>query len=143
MSDVLGLVARNGQDVVAAEWGAHLQSIKDALDAVSNELEREAGYVFLANDKGNKHGFGTIDRMRDLSRMDQMLPKETLDLYNKAHSSMNQLKTSKRSASKSTRKSKRGKPNSAKQPKLQKCALCGGFGHVAGDANCKAVPKTN
>ena len=119
LSDVLGLVARNGQDVVAAEWGAHLQSIKDALDAVSNELEREAGYVFLANDKGNKHGFGTIDRMRDFARMEELVPKATMDLYNKAHTSMNSLKSVKRSTQKSKKQKKKG-PNAGGKPKLNR-----------------------
>ena len=74
--------------------------------------------------------------------MDELLPKSTMDLYSRAHSSMNTLKSGgKRGGGEGGGKPKKKKANQAQKPHLPKCALCGQFGQVAGDANCKAVPK--
>ena len=142
LATVLANIARQGQDVVAADWKASQHAMKDAVDELCREIEQEIIYINLANDKGNKHGYGTIERMRDFARMEEMVPKATLELYNKAHTSMNALKSGGRGGKKQNKRARKNKPSAAGKPKLAKCALCGGFGHVAGDANCKAVPRT-
>ena len=141
LPDFLAELQRDGYDATAASWRASQFAIKDAVDTLTSELVKEVGYVFLANDRGNKHGYGTIDRMRHFAKMEELVPKATLDLYNKAHTSMNSLKSVKRAGQKSKKQKKKG-ANSGGKPKLARCALCNGFGHVAGDANCKAVPRT-
>ena len=142
LGDVLNDVARDGQGVVAANWKASQHAVKDALDELTEEIKKEIRYIHLANDRGNKHGYGTIERMRDFERMEELVPKATMDLYTKAHASMNTLKSGSRGGRRGGKRAKKGKPSHAGKPKLAKCALCGGFGHVAGDANCKAVPRT-
>ena len=137
--DFLAYFQRHGHDATADAWLTSQLGIRAAVDALKDEINKEIGYTFLANDRGNRHGYGTIDRMRDFSRMEAFLPKATMDLYQKAHSSMNTMKAAKKSGGKP--KKARKKQNHSNKPKLAKCALCGGFGHVAGDANCKAVPK--
>ena len=143
LARVLADIQRDWQDVVAATWKASQHAVKDALDELTKKIKDEINYLWLANDRGNKHGFGTIERMRDFARMEEMVPKATLDLYAKAHSSMNTLKSGGgRGGKRGGKRAKKNKPSHAGKPKLAKCALCGGFGHVAGDANCKAVPRT-
>ena len=142
LPDFLAELQRDGYDATAANWRASQFAIKEAIDTLTAELKKEEGYVFLANDRGNKHGYGTIDRMRDFAKMEELVPKATLDLYNKAHTSMNSLKSVKRSGQKSKKQKRKSGGNANAKPKLARCALCNGFGHVAGDANCKAVPRT-
>ena len=74
--------------------------------------------------------------------MEELIPKATLELYNKAHTSMNSLKSAKRPAKAKKKWVGKKNANHAAEPKLARCALCNAFGHVAGDANCKAVPRT-
>ena len=76
-------------EATKTSWDSSKETIKGAVDALFKEIDQEIAYVFLANDKGNKHGFGTIERMRDYAKMEELVPKATLDLYAKAHSSMN------------------------------------------------------
>ena len=92
LNDLLARRDAVGHDQLARDWLTSQLGIRSAIDALKNEINNEISYVFLANDRGNKFGYGTIDRMKDFSRMEQLVPKPMLDLYSKAHSSMNTLK---------------------------------------------------
>ena len=109
-----------------AAGDTHGWVVKEALDKLEAEIDREAQFVVLANDKGNKHGYGTIDRMRDFAKMEAMVPKATLDLYNKAHTSMNTMKLVKRPVKKKNKK--KGATSHTNKLKLTCCACAMGSG---------------
>ena len=135
---------KDGHDKFAKDWMAGQMLVKSCLDKLRRELKHELSMLELANDKSNRHGFGTIERMRALQRMEATVPKELMDLYNRASSSMDKIKSAKKRGGGGGGRGggKRRRPNAANKPKLPVCAVCGVKGHVAGDAACKAA-KSN
>ena len=132
---------RDGHAKFAKDWMASQMLIKSCLDNLRREIRHEVAMLELANDKSNRHGFGTIERMRSLQRMESTVPKELLDLYNRASSSMDKLKTAKKRGGGGGGRggTKRRRPNPKQKPNLPACAVCGIRGHAAGDAACKAA----
>ena len=135
-----------GHDVFATTWMASQMVIRESLDTLKAEIKREISLLLLANDRGNKHGFGTIERMKSLQKLEESMSKQDWDRYLRASTSMNQIK------SKAGKRGggggggggggrKRNRRNSANTPKFPKCAVCGKAGHVAGDAACKAAAR--
>ena len=120
-------------------------AVRSSLDKLEEEIKRELSLLNLANDKGNKHGFGILTRMNELEVLENTVPKPDWDRYIRAQSSMNQIKAARpkrgRGGGGGGRGGKRQRPNAGKQPKFPQCAICGQKGHVAGDAACKAAAK--
>ena len=115
------------------------------------KLRYELGLVHLANDKNNPHGFAAVDRMRSDAALELFTDKDTRDQWQKACSSLDKSKTRKRKGHGDRQANKRrkrggggggGGGNHGNKPALPTCAACGKVGHVAGDARCKAAPKT-
>ena len=117
------------------------------MDKLEEEIRREISLLNLANDKGNKHGFGILTQMNELQALESTVPKPDWELYLRAQSSMNQMKATRPKRGRGAgggggRGGRRGgKANRNKQPKFPQCAICGVKGHVAGDAACKAAAK--
>ena len=144
--DLCAMHASEGDVGFAASWMGSQMAVRESLDKLESEIKREISLLNLANDKGNKHGFGILTRMNELQVLESTVPKPDWDLYLRAQSSMNQLKASRPKRGRGGgggggRGGKRSRPNSAKQPKFPQCAICGQKGHVAGDAACKAAAK--
>ena len=121
-------------------------AVRASLDKLEGEIKREISLLNLANDKGNKHGFGILTRMNELEVLENTVPKPDWERYLRAQSSMNQMKAARPKRGRGGgggggRGGKRNKPNPSKQPKFPQCAICGMKGHVAGDAACKAAAK--
>ena len=122
-------------------------AVRASLDKLEEEIRREISLLNLANDKGNKHGFGILTRMNELQALESTVPKPDWELYLRPQSSMNQMKAIRPQRGRGAgggggRGGRRGgKANGNKQPKFPQCAICGVKGHVAGDAACKAAAK--
>ena len=140
--------AAEGAVGFASTWMASQMAVRASLDKLEEEIRREISLLNLANDKGNKHGFGILNRMNEIKVLENTVPKPDWELYLRAQSSMNQMKAARPKKSRGGgggggggRGGKRSRPNAAKTPKFPQCAICGQKGHVAGDAACKAAAK--
>ena len=146
-TDISTMHAAEGDVGFASTWMASQMAVRASVDKLEEEIKREISLLNLANDKGNKHGFGILTRMNELQVLESTVPKNDWDLYLRAQSSMNQMKASKPKrgrgggAGGAGRGGRRGRANASKQPKFPQCAICGAKGHVAGDAACKAAAK--
>ena len=132
-----------GDDAFAANWDASRKTIRESIDTFKAAINREISLLRLANDKGNKFGFATIERMKNLEQLKKSLSKEDWDRFLRASTSMNQIrgKPKRGGGGGGGGRAKRRKPNGNQQPRFPKCAVCNKPGHVAGDAACKAAAK--
>ena len=141
--DLVTLANTKGMDVAAAAFQQSQDWVTSVLERLAEKLRYELGLVYLANDKNNPHGFAAIDRMKSDATLELFTSKDTRDQWQKACSSLDKTKTRKRKSHGDRQANRRlKKANAAAKPALPTCAACGKLGHVAGDARCKAAPKT-
>ena len=130
-----------GEDAFAANWDASRKTIREGIDKLRADIEREVSLLRLANDKGNKFGFATIERMKSLETLEKSLSKEDWDRFLRASTSMNQIKGKPARRGGGRGRGKKRKASGDQRPRFPKCAVCNKTGHVAGDAACKAAAK--
>ena len=108
-----------GDDAFVADWDASRKTIREKIDTLITEIAREISLLRLANDKGNKFGFATIERMKNLEQLVKSLSKEDWDGFLRASTSMNQIKAKgKRGGGGGGGRGKRRKPNGNQQPRF-------------------------
>ena len=146
LGELAALINSKGLPDATAIFEDSQEKVKDAVNKVSEKLRHEMGLVHLANDKSNPHGFAGVDKMKALSNLEAVTSKEQRDLWSKACSNLDKTRTQRKRKSHgnrdANRRRKRGGGNAGARPALPTCAVCGKAGHVAGDAKCKAAPKT-
>ena len=143
LGELASMINTKGLKTASDLFEASQEKIKGAVDTVSEKLKHELGLVHLANDKSNNHGFAAIDKMKSLSTLEAVTSKEQRDLWNKACSSLDKMRTQRKRKGHGNRDAnrKRKRGNAGARPALPTCAACNKAGHVAGDAKCKAAPK--
>ena len=146
LGELATLINTKGLPEAQSFFEASQEKVKEGLDRISEKLRHEIGNVHLANDKANPHGFAAVDKMKSMATLESVTTKEQRDLWVKACSSLDKTKTQRKRKSHgnrdANRKRKRGGGNQGGRPALPTCAVCGKAGHVAGDAKCRAAPKT-
>ena len=149
LGELAALINSKGLAEATTIFEESQEKVRAAVDKVSEKIRHETSLVHLANDKSNPHGFAAVDKMKALANLEAVTTKETRDLWTKACSSLDKSKNARkrgghgnRAANKKRKRGGGGGGGGGARPALPTCAVCGKLGHVAGDARCKAAPKT-
>ena len=144
LGDLVTLANTKGLEAASEAFDRSQQQVSGVIKKIAEKIKFELGLVYLANDKNNPHGFAAIDRMKSDATLELFTTKDTRDQWQKACSSLDKTKNQRKRKSHGDRQAnkRRKRANAANKPALPTCANCGKVGHVAGDARCKAAPKT-
>ena len=145
LEELVSIINTKGMPSANTLFEQSQEKVRLAVETLGAKLRHELGLIYLANDKGNAHGFETIDKMKSWAAVEAVTSKETRDQWSKACASLDKTRNQRkrkghgnRDANKRRRRNNNNNGNN--RPALPKCAACGKAGHVAGDARCRAAP---
>ena len=144
--DLMKLAKAKDQGKMEDLWRADQLLVRSSLETMREKLRGFTAHLHLANDKAlNPYGFATVDRMERTSELEKVATKTELESFKAAVAAQDKDSVKRkrsRPAKNNNGRNKKKKPNSNNNPDFARCAACNKFGHVAGDARCKAAaPK--